>query len=70
MFMHWLRSEQQIYLDDFSNFLFFSYNMGTFFFLSGLYCTMGRNLKHIYKSKCFRDVGFDVVVAIQCGVKK
>lgn len=53
MYLHWLKFEQQIYLDDSSNlfFFFFPAKCIQFFLLFGLCCTMGHNLKHIYKNQ-------------------
>jgi len=45
VFLHWFRFEQQIYLDDFSNFVIFLITWEHILPLSSLYCTLGRNLK-------------------------
>ncbi len=42
-----MKFEQQIYFDDFSNLLLFFVVWEHIFPLSGLYCTMVYNLKHI-----------------------
>ncbi len=72
MSLHWLRSEQQIYLDDSSNLLLFSAAAWEWIPpLSGLCCTVGCNLRHICRNQnASGTYRIDVAVDFLCGVKK